>query len=114
MLGRKTDRFLEELSEVRRELTRARAEIGEEVRLTREEVHLSRLSREDLRDFIREQTRRMEKAAEHQGRELAKIGQAMDRQIKRLDDMGDQIRANTEATWRMLDSLDGEGGPAAA
>ena len=88
--------------------------IEEEVRLTREEVRLSRESREDLRDFIQEQTRRMERAAEDQGRELAKIGTAMDRLIERLDEMGDQIRASTEATWRMLDRLGGDGGPAAA
>jgi hypothetical protein len=86
----------------------------EEIVLTREEVRLSRESRADLHDFIQEQTRRMERAAEHQGRELAKVGTAMDRLIERLDDMGDQIRANTEATWRMLDRFDGDGGTAAA
>lgn len=89
-------------------------EIREEIRLTREEVRLSRESREDLRKLIREQTRRMEVAAEQQGRELANIGTAMGRVVEHLDDMRDQVRANTEATWRMLDRLDGEGGPAAA
>jgi septal ring factor EnvC (AmiA/AmiB activator) len=95
-------------------IDRSLGRIDEEIRLTREEVRLSRKSRDDLHDFIQEQTRRMERAAEHQGRELAKIGTAMDRAIERLDDMGDQIRANTEATWRMLDRLDGGDGAATA
>jgi septal ring factor EnvC (AmiA/AmiB activator) len=98
------------MQEIRDEIRLTR----EDIALSREELRLSRESRADLHDFIQQQTRRMERAAEHQGRELAKIGTAMDRLIERLDDMGDQIRANTEATWRMLDRLDGDGGAAAA
>lgn len=86
----------------------------EEIRLTREEVRLSRESREDLRDFIHEQVRRMERAAQHQGRELAKIGAAMDRAIDHLDDMGDQVRANTRAVLELLDRSEGDGGAARA
>ena len=73
--------------------------IEEEIELTREEVRLSRQSRDDLRDYIREQTLRMERAADLQARESA--------------DMRDQLRANTAATWRMLDRLD-NGGTATA
>ncbi|MBA2505619.1 MAG: hypothetical protein H0V29_06690 [Thermoleophilaceae bacterium] len=31
----------------------------------------------------------------------------LERMVKEMDDMRDQLRANTEATWRMVDRLDG-------
>ncbi len=89
-------------------------EIREELRANREERAGLNEERVSFKEFIHEQTLRMERAAEHQGSELAKIGQVMERVIEHLDDMRDQVRASTEATWRMLDRLDGNGGPAAA
>jgi hypothetical protein len=86
----------------------------EEITLSREEVRLSRESRADLHELIQQQTRRMERAAEHQGRELAKIGEAMDRAIEHLDEMGDQVRANTRAVLQLLDRFDEDGGAATA
>ncbi|MBA3300630.1 MAG: hypothetical protein H0T15_02070 [Thermoleophilaceae bacterium] len=32
----------------------------------------------------------------------------LERMAREIDDMRDQLRANTEATWRMVDRLDGE------
>lgn len=100
-------------------------EIREEIRLSREERRESREERResreehgDLRLFIREQTalmqtigRRMERALEASSSRAERRHETM---IKRLDDMGDQIRANTEATWRMLDRFSGNGGTAPA
>ena len=93
-------------------------ELREEMGLNREERAASRAEHEDLRLFIREQTalmqafgRRMERALEASS---ARADRKLDAVLKRLDDMGDQIRANTEATWRMLDRFSGNGGTAPA
>jgi hypothetical protein len=60
----------------------------EEVRV---ELELNRSERAETREFMRELTIRHEKAMQNVAR--------------RLEDMGDQIRANTAATWAMLDRL---------
>jgi hypothetical protein len=69
-------------------------------------------------EFIREQTLRMERAANQQERTLNRQGDAlekfMERVLARLDDMGDQIRANTQAVLRLLDRFDQNGGTAPA
>ena len=80
----------------------------------REEMRANREERVSLQEFIREQALRMERAAEHQGRELGGIGEAMDRVVEHLDDMGDQVRANTRAVLQLLDRFDGGGGAATA
>lgn len=91
-------------------------ELREEMRLNREERAASRAEHEDLRLFIHEQTglmqafgRRMERALKASS---ARADRKLDAVLKRLDDMGDQIGANTEATWRMLDRFSGNGGTA--
>lgn len=95
----RTSRLLERVSEQGARTDSLLERISAEIELTREEVRLSRQSREDLRDFIREQILRMQRSAELQARAI--------------EDMSDQLRANTEATWRMLDRLD-NGGPTPA
>ena len=72
----------------------------------REEMRLSREQHADLRQFIREQTALMQAAARGMERRA-------DVAIERLDDMGDQLRANTQAVLTMLDRLSGNGGAAA-
>jgi hypothetical protein len=74
--------------------------IREELRLSREELRLSREQRTrsdelfaDTREFIREQTVRLQRYFERHERALA--------------DMSDQLRANTAATWAMVDLLRG-------
>lgn len=96
-------------------------EIREEIRLSRESREERREAREDhqdLRLFIREQTALMQGAARSIERTGARLEEKFDLTLeamaRRLDDMGDQIRANTEATWRMLDRFPGNGGAAPA
>jgi hypothetical protein len=93
-------------------------EIREELRANREEragfKDFILEERAGFKDFIQEQTLRMERAAEHQGKELAKIGEAMTRVIEHLDDMGDQVRANTRAVLQLLDRFEDDGGAAPA
>lgn len=79
-----------------RHLERGNALIGEvrhEVALTREEVRRSRDAHEDLRTFTRDITTRNEKVWRG----------VMDR----LDDMGEEIRAQTAAILNVLDRLEG-------
>ena len=68
------------------------ADIHREVELTREEVRLSRESRDDLREFIRE-TRVW-----------------YDRSLQRLEaqisEGRDEQRAQTQALWRLIDRMD--------
>lgn len=90
------------------------ARIEEEMRLSRAEHERSRKVHEGLREFIREQTLRMEKAAALQARGLDALERRMEQMGQRLDDMRDQIRANTEATWRMLDRFPPNDGTAPA
>lgn len=59
----------------------------------REEIALSRQTHEDLRVFTRDLTRRNERV--------------LDGMMRTLDDMGDQIRANTQAVLAVLDRLGG-------
>lgn len=100
--------------EIREELRLGR----EERRESREERRESREEHEDLRLFIRHQTALMQTAArgmqEAFAQSSARAELKLDKVIERLDDMGDQIRANTEATWRMLDRFSGNGGTAPA
>jgi hypothetical protein len=63
---------------------------------------------------VQETLARQERAFERQGRMFAFQTQTFEnliavteRMIERLDDMGDQIRANTQAVLRALDRLDG-------
>jgi hypothetical protein len=57
-----------------------------------EELRLLREQHADQRAFMREITTRIERVAAEQ--------------IRELRDGRDQLRANTEATWRMLDRFD--------
>jgi hypothetical protein len=77
------------------------ADIHSEMELTREEVRLSRESRDDLRSFIREINARMERGT-----------QAM---IAELRDLREESRAQRQALLRVIDRMDGldPGGAAA-
>jgi chromosome segregation ATPase len=66
------------------------------------ELHANREERAEMRQFMRELTLRHERATEHVVDRLEAMGE-------RLADMGDQLRANTAATWAIVDRL----GPAA-
>jgi hypothetical protein len=64
-----------------------------EVELTREEVRLSRQSRDDLRTFIREMIVRMERTTQAQ--------------VAELRDLREESRAQREALLRWIDRMDG-------
>ena len=53
----------------------------------------NRREREEMREFMREMNIRYERSFQLVA--------------KRLEDMGDQIRANTAATWAMVDEIRG-------
>ena len=53
----------------------------------------NRREREEMREFMREMNIRYERSFQLVA--------------KRLDDMGDQIRGNTAATWAMVDEIRG-------
>ncbi|MGH2981393.1 MAG: hypothetical protein ACRDKV_05050, partial [Solirubrobacterales bacterium] len=89
-------------------------EIREEMRLSRAEHERSRRVHQDLRAFIQEQTRRMELAGRAQVEGLSELRRHVDRQVGAIDDMRDQIRANTEAVLRRLDRYPPNGGTAPA
>jgi hypothetical protein len=82
--------------------------------LERFDAHLTRfdalLERND-RAFERN-TRALEQntqAFERNARGWGKTVEVLTAMERRLEDMGDQIRANTQALLRVLDRLDGEG-----
>ena len=96
-------------------------EIREEMRLGHEEhergraeMRLSREQNADLREFIREQTAVMRAAARGIEASSQRSERKIDAVIERLDDIGDQIRANTQTVLTMLDRLAGNGGAAGA
>ncbi len=80
-------------------------EIQEEARRSREEAARREREHADLRVFIRDITRRSEKVTQDMLDEFAKGRERFDHMGARLDEMGEQIRANTAATWAMLDRL---------
>ena len=56
-------------------------------------LEANRREREEMREFMREMNIRYERSFQLVA--------------KRLEDMGDQIRANTAATWAMVDEIRG-------
>ena len=69
----------------------------------------------DLRQFIHEITLRMERSLMAQIEESRKQAQEWNAHFERIhrehDDMRDEDRAQREALLRILDRLDGNGGP---
>jgi methyl-accepting chemotaxis protein len=66
----------------------------------------SRQTHEDLRRFIREISVRNERVAQSQVGALAGVGNTLGEMTGALHDMRKDIRAHTEAIFRMLDRLD--------
>jgi chromosome segregation ATPase len=116
------DKILGELRASREERAAFRVELHE-ARAERAEF---RKEREDSREFMRQLTLRHERAMgaidrnmraverRTQGAERGMQGveRGMQALVERLEDMGDQIRANTAAVLKALDRLD-HGGAAA-
>jgi hypothetical protein len=71
----------------------------------------SRQAFQDLRVFLRELTRRSELTFEHMFRELAAQREASERRDQELID---EMRAQRQALFTILDRLDGKGGAATA
>jgi hypothetical protein len=82
------ERSTQVMLDVRRSLDR----LDEDVRLTREEVRLSRQSRDDLRSFIREMIVRMERTTRAQ--------------VAELRDLREEGRAQQGALLRLIDRMD--------
>lgn len=84
---------------------------------------------EDLRTFIHEimarsdhgfrvmderMRERMERQAEESRRYFERLYEQGERESRRIDDLIAENKAQREALFRMLDRMDGRGGPAAA
>lgn len=68
----------------------------------------------DHREFIREMTARMQRAAEIQEAGLRRFGERIDAGTRRLDDLTDENRAQRSALLAVLDRLGPGPGPATA
>jgi hypothetical protein len=90
--------FLKRLDRHLERIDRHMADVREEMRLSREQYA-------DQREFMRELTLRHERSTQAAVRTL-------DAQTRRLDDMGDQIRADTRAVLAVLDRLEPGAGAA--
>jgi hypothetical protein len=75
------------------------ADIHHEMELTREEVRLSRESRDDLREFLRETTVRVDRSLTRFERSLAEL-------IHEVRDGREEQRAQTQALLKLIDRMD--------
>jgi hypothetical protein len=82
------------------------AEISEEIRLTREEVRLSRESRDDLREFMRETTLRIDRMFSDLSAAMQDHGAAFREVASEVREGRDEQRAQTQALLRLIDRMD--------
>jgi Sec-independent protein translocase protein TatA len=94
----RVERALVHLPELMEEVRDVTGEVRDVMGDVREELRANRQERAEMREFMRE--------LRDDSRRTTELV------VARLDDMGDQIRANTAATWAMLDRF--KNGPAAA
>jgi hypothetical protein len=85
------------------------ANIGEQVSLTREEV---RVMREENREHVRSYRELVDDSHEFTREMVLRVQRSGIAQVRALDDLRDQVRANTRAVLSVLDRL-GPGGAAA-
>jgi CRISPR/Cas system-associated endonuclease/helicase Cas3 len=87
----------------------------QEEQMRRQEEHMLRQEERDeermrqQQEWQEERMRRNERVIADNSRAMEALTNMLRGMAKHLDDMGDQIRANTQAVLSMLDRLDGPG-----
>ena len=97
------DGFLERIDEHMRRSNEVTAEVREEMRLTREEA---RRRDDESRAFMQEITTRIERIGRDELRQLRQLGALVTRQSELLLPAREEVRAQTQAIFRLLDRLD--------
>ena len=82
------------------------ADIHQEMLLTREEVRLSRESRDDMREFIRETTIRIDRTFTDLAAVMQQQAAAFRELASEVREGRDEQRAQTQALLRLIDRMD--------
>jgi|tagenome__1003787_1003787.scaffolds.fasta_scaffold20979338_3 hypothetical protein len=82
------------------------ADIHQEIILTREEVRLSRESRDDMREFIRETTIRIDRMFSDLSAVMQHQAAAFRELASEVREGRDEQRAQTQALLRLIDRMD--------